>query len=411
MPAILAGAEEAILAKWIIAEGESFSIGQVIAEVETEKALVEIPAEKAGIMGRFLVEVGKPTAVGVPVAVLLSPGENAEVIDAFLASEAFSSVPTKQSTAEMSVSINDQAAPEILVAGAPRADGRTFISPIARKMARENRLDVRTLTGSGMGGRIVRIDIERAIVTSPKWITSKEAKLQSQIAQGTFIDTPHNGMRRAIARRLTESKSTVPHFYITGDLKADEMLNLRKQFNTWTSTKISVTDLLLKTVAAAFGDVPQANAIWTAEAIRQFTDVNISIAVATERGLVTPVVRNVNRMSVVETSTVAKELIDRARTGRLKQDEIEGGTFSITNLGMFGIQSFTAILNPPQSAILAVGTATKKAVVIENQIRIAQVITFTLSVDHRALDGVVAAEWFAAFTKRFENPMWLVVSM
>jgi pyruvate dehydrogenase E2 component (dihydrolipoamide acetyltransferase) len=396
MPAILAGAEEAILAKWIIAEGESFSIGQVIAEVETEKALVEIPAEKAGIMGRFLVEVGKPTAVGVPVAVLLSPGENAEVIDAFLASEAFSSVPTKQSTAEMSVSMNDQAAPE---------------SPIARKMARENRLDVRTLTGSGMGGRIVRIDIERAIVTSPKWITSKEAKLQSQIAQGTFIDTPHNGMRRAIARRLTESKSTVPHFYITGDLKADEMLNLRKQFNTWTSTKISVTDLLLKTVAAAFGDVPQANAIWTAEAIRQFTDVNISIAVATERGLVTPVVRNVNRMSVVETSTVAKELIDRARNGRLKQDEIEGGTFSITNLGMFGIQSFTAILNPPQSAILAVGTATKKAVVIENQIRIAQVITFTLSVDHRALDGVVAAEWFAAFTKRFENPMWLVVSM
>ena len=411
MPAILAGAEEAILAKWIIAEGESFSIGQVIAEVETEKALVEMPAEKAGIMGRFLVEVGKSTAVGVPVAVLLAPGEKAEVIDAFLASESLSPITTQASATELSVSTNYQVAPEMNIVDTSRADSRIFISPIARKMAREHRLDVEALTGSGMGGRIVRVDIERAIVASPKLITSVEPKLPSQILQGTFIDTPHNGMRKAIARRLTESKSTVPHFYITGDLKADEMLNLREQFNRWAPTKISITDLLLKTVAAAFGDVPQANAIWTAEAIRQFADVDISIAVATERGLVTPVVRSVNRMTVTETSSVAKELIDRARAGRLKQNEIEGGTFSITNLGMFGTQSFSAILNPPQSGILAVGAATRKAVVIEGQIQIAQVITFTLSVDHRALDGVVAAQWFAAFTKRFESPMWLVMSV
>ena len=371
----------------------------MIAEIETEKALVEMPAEKAGIMGRFLVTIGQSTAVGAPVAVLLSPGEDRDAIDILLTSELSETILVQPLTAEPNTVSPNKQKPDQVNSNQPIFDGRIFISPIARKIAKENSLDISALIGSGIGGRIIRADVERAIAFMPP----------SNSTPGSFIDTPHNGMRRAIARRLTESKSTVPHFYITGELNAEAALNLRQQINTWSATKISVTDLLLKTVAAALSDVPQANVIWTAEAIRQFADVDIAIAVATERGLVTPVLRGVNQMTLAQTSVTAKELIDRARTGRLKQEEIEGGTFSITNLGMYGTQSFSAILNPPQSAILAVGAASEKPVVINGRIEIAQVITFTLSVDHRALDGAVAAQWFAAFTKRFENPMWLVM--
>jgi pyruvate dehydrogenase E2 component (dihydrolipoamide acetyltransferase) len=216
-------------------------------------------------------------------------------------------------------------------------------------------------------------------------------------------------MRKAIARRLTESKTTVPHFYLSAPVLADDMLNFRAKYNEWAPKKVSVTDLILKTVAASFADVPQANVIWTDTALRQFSDVDISIAVATDNGLITPVVRAINHMSLAQLNVATSDLIDRARNGRLKQNEIEGGSFSVTNLGMYGTDEFSAILNPPQSAILAVGAAKQKPVVIDGEIKIRSIINFTVSVDHRAIDGAVAAQWLAAFVKRFENPFWLAI--
>ena len=201
----------------------------------------------------------------------------------------------------------------------------------------------------------------------------------------------------------------MPHFYLTAPVIADDLLNMRKKINEWSQSKVSVTDLILKTVAAAFADVPDANVIWTTEEMRKFDDVDISIAVATDNGLITPVVRGVNQMNLAQISATTADLIERARIGRLKQNEIMGGSFSVTNLGMYGTDEFSAILNPPQSAILAVGAAKQKPVVVNGVIGIASVVNFTLSVDHRAIDGALAAQWLAAFVKRFENPMWLVV--
>ena len=283
---------------------------------------------------------------------------------------------------------------------------RLFISPLSRRLAKENGLDAHSIKGTGPDGRIVRQDVEAAIAGG-KTTVSKAVPVV--IPAGSFTEIPHSGMRKAIARRLTESKTTVPHFYLSAPVLADDMLNFRAKYNEWAPKKISVTDLILKTVAASFSDVPQANVIWTDIALRQFSDVDVSIAVATDNGLITPVVRGINHMSLAQLNISTSDLIDRARNGRLKQNEIEGGSFSVTNLGMYGTDEFSAILNPPQSAILAVGAAKQKPVVIDGEIKIRSVINFTVSVDHRAIDGAVAAQWLAAFVKRFENPFWLAI--
>jgi pyruvate dehydrogenase E2 component (dihydrolipoamide acetyltransferase) len=273
-------------------------------------------------------------------------------------------------------------------------------------MAREKGLSAESIQGTGPGGRIVRRDVEVAIETKGK---SAVNAIPLAIPSGSFTDIPHSGMRKAIARRLTESKTTVPHFYLSAPVLADDMLNFRTKYNEWAPKKVSVTDLILKTVAASLEDVPHANVIWTDSALRQFSDVDISIAVATDNGLITPVVRGINHLSLAQLNVTTSDLIDRARIGRLKQNEIEGGSFSVTNLGMYGTDEFSAILNPPQSAILAVGAAKQKPVVIDGEIKIRSIINFTVSVDHRAIDGAVAAQWLSAFVKRFENPFWLAI--
>jgi pyruvate dehydrogenase E2 component (dihydrolipoamide acetyltransferase) len=284
--------------------------------------------------------------------------------------------------------------------------GRLFASPLARRLAKENGVNPATIQGSGPEGRIVRRDVESAIASQIKPIVHA---ISPAVPVGEFIDIQHSGMRKAIARRLTESKSTVPHFYLSAPVLADDMLNFRTKYNEWAEKKVSITDLILKTVAAAFSDVPSANVIWTDTALRQFSDVDISIAVATDSGLITPVVRGINQMTLAQLNNATSDLIDRARIGRLKQNEIEGGTFSVTNLGMYGTDEFSAILNPPQSAILAVGAAKQKPVAIHGEVKIRSIINFTLSVDHRAIDGALAAQWLAAFVKRFENPFWMAI--
>lgn len=419
MPEVLANATEAVISKWLIAEGESFTDGQPIAEVETDKALVEVPAEGDGILGKYIVGNGAHVQVGAPIAVLLAAGEGQVEIDKAIAesgAQVVTQVAAVSAPVETPTAIPFASAPaSIPVAPAtpnPALHGsRIFASPLARRLAKENGLDAASIAGTGPDGRIVRGDVQAAIVSGGAKVASPvptaAAPATVAIPAGSFTDIPHSGMRKAIARRLTESKSNVPHFYLSAPVLADEMLTCRTKINAWAPKKISVTDLILKTVEAAFQDVPGANCIWTDAAIRQFSDVDVSIAVATDKGLVTPVVRGINHMSLSQLSAATAELIDRARIGRLKQNEIEGGSFSVTNLGMYGTDEFSAILNPPQSAILAVGAAKQKPFVVDGEIKVASVINFTLSVDHRAIDGALAAEWLAAFVKRFENPFWL----
>jgi pyruvate dehydrogenase E2 component (dihydrolipoamide acetyltransferase) len=409
MPEVLANATEAIIANWLIQEGGSFVVGQAMAEVETEKALVEVPAETEGILGKYLAINGASVQVGAPIAILLSAGEGQAEIDSLMAEAGVQASSIPEPVANISTpSVVQEVVAETPKATAPKAEsnGRLFSSPLARRLAKENGIDPASIQGTGPGGRIVRRDVQDAISTG----TKPEAKfVNTVIPQGTFVDTPHSGMRKAIARRLTESKTTVPHFYLSAPVIANDMLNFRTKYNEWADKKVSVTDLILKSVAAAFTDVPAANVIWTEASLRQFSDVDISIAVAADKGLVTPVVRAVNQMNLAQLGLATTDLIDRARAGKLKQNEIEGGSFSVTNLGMYGTDEFSAILNPPQSAILAVGAAKQKPVVIDGEIQIRSVINFTLSVDHRAIDGALAAQWLAAFVKRFENPFWLAI--
>jgi len=413
MPEVLANATEAIIANWLIQEGGSFVVGQAMAEVETEKALVEVPAETDGILGKYLAINGASVQVGAPIAILLSAGEGQAEIDSLMAEAGVqvSAAPETVATPTSPAVVKEVV--QAVVAEAPKVEtakvessGRLFSSPLARRVARENGIDPASIQGTGPGGRIVRRDVQDAISTGTK---SEVKVVNTVIPQGTFVDTPHSGMRKAIARRLTESKTTVPHFYLSAPVIANDMLNFRSKYNEWADKKVSVTDLILKSVAAAFTDVPAANVIWTEASLRQFSDVDISIAVAAEKGLVTPVVRAVNQMNLAQLGLATTDLIDRARAGKLKQNEIEGGSFSVTNLGMYGTDEFSAILNPPQSAILAVGAAKQKPVVIDGEIQIRSVINFTLSVDHRAIDGALAAQWLAAFVKRFENPFWLAI--
>jgi pyruvate dehydrogenase E2 component (dihydrolipoamide acetyltransferase) len=399
MPEVLANATEAIIAKWLVEEGAAFTAGQPLAEAETEKALVEVPADIDGILGRKLVKDGATISVGAPIAVILAVGETAADVEKILASESIptATTPTPAKAEAVVPTVAESATHE-----------RIFSSPLARLLAKEKGINPQSLQGSGPGGRIVKRDVE-AFIASGSVSKPTAAPTFVPSGGGSYTSIAHTPMRRAIARRLTESKSSVPHFYLSAPCLADDLLNMRKKINEWAERKVSVTDLILKTVAAAFSDVPDANVIWTPEEIRRYADVDISVAVATDNGLVTPVVRAVNQMNLNQLSAATEDLIARARIGRLKQNEIEGGTFSVTNLGMYGTDEFFAILNPPQSAILSVGAAKQKPVVINGTVVVASVINFSLSVDHRAIDGALAAQWFAAFVKRFENPMWLVV--
>jgi len=419
MPEVLANATEAIIAKWLIAEGESFTDGQAIAEVETEKALVEVPGEGDGVLGRYLAKEGSHVQVGAPIAVLTTQGEGAAEIEKAIADAGVSLAPAAPEPTPAPAAATT-AAPAPVVAATPTPVAaptpsaslhgtRLFLSPLARRLAKESGLDPAQIQGTGPDGRIVRRDVQAAIAKGGVAPAKAAAPALPNIPAGSFTDIPHSGMRKAIARRLTESKSSVPHFYLSAPVLADDFLNFRKKYNDWAPKKVSVTDLILKTVAAAFSDVPAANCIWTDTAVRQFADVDVSVAVATDNGLLTPVVRGINHLNLEQLGAVTEDLIARARAGRLKQNEIEGGSFSVTNLGMYGTDEFSAILNPPQSAILAVGAAKQKPVVIDGEIKVASVINFTLSVDHRAIDGALAAEWLAAFVKRFENPFWLAI--
>ena len=283
-----------------------------------------------------------------------------------------------------------------------------------RKVAGERGVDLSGLTGTGPNGRIVRRDLERYLAAAPAPAPAAPPVIAETAAPATAVaagDTliPHTPMRRAIARRLTESKATVPHFYLTAECLVDELLALRARVNESSPVKISVNDFVIAAVAAAFGDVPEANVTWTDEGLLQHRHVDISIAVATDAGLVTPVLRGVEELRLSAIARGSADLARRARDRQLRQHEIEGGSFAVSNLGMYGTAEFSAIINPPQSGILAVGAARQQPVVADGALAVATVMRCTLSVDHRAIDGALAARWLAAFTARMENPLAAVI--
>jgi pyruvate dehydrogenase E2 component (dihydrolipoamide acetyltransferase) len=427
MPSVLADATEAAIASWLVAPGDRVAVGDPIAEIETEKALVEYQAEEPGIVGRLVLAAGEAGEVGAAMAVLIREGETDADIDAALGGQAASAAsaakaaPAASAPAPTNGQANGQAA-----AGNPGA--RIFASPLVRKIALEKRIDLAGVTGTGPNGRIVRRDIARLeerpeerrgpVQPSTERAASPAAAAPparpvppvaavSRSAADTLI--PHTPTRRAIARRLTESKATTPHFYMATECVVDELIALRRRVNETAPVKISVNDFVVMAVAAAFADVPEANVTWSEEGLLAHGSVDLSIAVSTEGGLVTPVLRSIEAKRLSGIARETRALAERARERRLLQHELEGGTFTISNLGMYDTLEFAAIINPPQSGILAVGAARQQPVVVDGAVTIATVMRCVLSVDHRAIDGALAARWLSAFTARMQNPIGMIV--
>jgi pyruvate dehydrogenase E2 component (dihydrolipoamide acetyltransferase) len=448
MPELAANAVEAVLQGWPLPEGTPYAKGDVIATVETEKAVADVEADADGVILKTLVPEGAGVEVGAPIAVIGGPEEKAADIGALLAELGVTSpgsgspapaanapvaavpttVPATVSAAApgaavpTSTPLSSAVPAQTPAAGTANGTGTTrriFSSPLARRMAREAGLPYEQITGTGPNGRIIRRDVEAAIASRDRSATVLAPPAGPGGAAGTspaatapvtgtvtaFTDVPHSRIRRAVASRLTESKQTTPHFYLRGTARVDRLLRLREELNDGAPVRVSVNDLVIKAVAGAHLLVPAMNVIWTPDAVRSFSSVDVSVAIATERGLVTPVLGSVERMTVSSVATAVRDFAERARTGRLRQDELDGGAITVTNLGMYGTEDFAAIINPPQAAILAVGAARQEPVVEDGRLGVGTVMRVTLSVDHRPVDGVVAAEWMRAFLSLVENPV------
>jgi pyruvate dehydrogenase E2 component (dihydrolipoamide acetyltransferase) len=417
MPAIAAGAETAVLSEWQVQEGVPFKKSDAIATVETDKAMVDMEAEEAGVILQFLVDSGEQVEVGAAIALSGTPGEAVDDIEAALRELGVQGAsPSSNGSQPSPVKTNSSDAPTTI----PSTQGdRVFATPLVRRLARDAHLDLGGVSGTGPNGRIVRRDIE-VLLTQTSAPTRDatpdepaEPRPPSAADIGDFKDVPHTRIRAAIAARLTESKRDTPHFYLRGTCRVDKLLKMRAELNSAAEnadgTRVSVNDLIIKAAARAHTIVPAMNVVWTEDAVRRFDAVDIAVAVATDRGLLTPVVRDAARRSLSAVSADVSELAERARLGRLTQREIEGGSFCISNLGMYGTEEFSAIINPPQSAILAVGAALREPVVDDGELAIATVMRVTLSVDHRPIDGSIAAEWMRAFVGIVENPLQILL--
>ncbi|TLU73890.1 pyruvate dehydrogenase complex dihydrolipoamide acetyltransferase [Lichenicoccus roseus] len=437
MPALSPTMTEGTLARWLKKEGDAIASGDVIAEIETDKATMEVEAVDEGILGRILVADGtEGVQVNQPIGIIVDDGE--AVPDAAApAAKSKPPVPAAEASnpTQPPAPVTHEAAPAApAAAAAPAAGGRVFISPLAKRLAKEAGLDPASIPGSGPNGRIIRADVEAAQKAGPA-TKAPEAKAPAAAPASAALAAaptparpapvpitaphtkiPNSNVRRVIARRLSEAKQFIPHFYVSIDVELDRLLALRTELNASSpkegpgTFKLSVNDMLIKAAAVTLRRVPRVNASYTDEAIIQYDDVDIAVAVSIPDGLITPIVTRADVKSLSMISNEAKALIKRARDGKLKPEEFQGGSFSISNMGMFGVKSFSAILNPPQGAILAVAAGEKRAVVRSgDRIEVANVMTCTLSVDHRVIDGALAAEWMSVFKSVVESPMSLVV--
>jgi len=417
MPALSPTMTEGKLAKWLKKVGDKVAPGDVIAEIETDKATMEVEAVDEGVLEQILVEAGtEHVAVNTPIASLRGDGEAAGAKAA--------PAPAPVATPPASAAPAPKAAAQVVAPAPAVASGdRVFASPLARRMAGQAGLDLNAIKGSGPSGRIVKHDVEAAIAgggakaAAPKTAAAQKTAALAQPAQALatagyppFEFVPASTMRKTIARRLTEAKQSIPHFYLSTDCDIDKLLALRKELNASDEKlKISVNDLIIKASAVALMKVPAANAAWTDDGIRLYKAADISVAVATDGGLITPIIRGAEGKGLAKIAAEMKDLAARARTGKLKLEEFQGGTFSISNLGMYGIRAFSAVINPPQGVILAVGAGEQRPIVKNGALAIATMMTLTLSSDHRVVDGAVGAEFLKALKALIEEPMTMLL--
>ena len=408
MPALSPTMTEGTLASWQVKEGDAIQSGQVLAEIETDKAVMEVEAVDEGVLAKILVPAGSESvAVNSVIALLAEEGEDPATISV----PSNTNAPVNNTTSEVAAPSQTTSTQKPSNKSTSDPSGtRIFASPLARRLAAEAGLDLASLKGSGPHGRIVKRDIETAIAAGPvpKAAPAQAGMVSTDLAgPAPYEVVPLNTMRKTIARRLSEAKSTVPHFYLSVDIELDQLLAARKALNTSAdgAYKLSVNDLILKACGMALMKVPKANATWADEGIRLYQRADIAVAVATEGGLITPVVRGANLKGLAAISTEMKDLAERARASKLMPEEYQGGSFTLSNLGMFGVKQFQAIINPPQASILAVGAGVEQPIARNGKIETATVMSATLSVDHRAVDGALGAQLLQAIKGYIETPL------
>ena len=418
MPKLSPTMEEGQISRWLKKEGDKVSLGEPLAEIDTDKATMEMQALTNGVLRKIIINEGQSAPLGQLIAIIGEPNEDI----ASLLSEAPAAAPAKQEQKQ-----EDQPAPQAKAAaasaapaphavdnGQPRTDsGRMIVSPLAARMAAEAGIDLRSLQGSGPGGRIIKRDIEAAISqpkAEPGYPRLVPAGQVQQIGASAYRDEPATEIRKTIARRLVTSIGPVPHFFLTTEIEMDRASEMRRGINALDpDLKISINDIIIKVAAAALIQHPQVNASFQEKFVRYYERADVGVAVAIEDGLITPVVRAADQKSLSQIAAEVRELAERARSRKLKPEEYTGATFSISNLGMFGIDEFTAVINPPEGAILAVGAMSPKPVVRDNEIVIRQIMRVTMSCDHRVIDGATGAKFLQTFKKILENPLYLVV--
>jgi pyruvate dehydrogenase E2 component (dihydrolipoamide acetyltransferase) len=438
MPKLSPTMEEGQLSRWLKKEGDKVSMGEPLAEIDTDKATMEMQALSSGVLRKILIQEGESAPLGQLIAIIGEPDED---ISAFSAPTTSSAAPKAAPTAEPAPEAKSEVPTEPAAAPTPSGNasgngsreaapveaasgGRLIVSPLAARMAAESGIDLRTVNGSGPGGRIIKRDVEGLIsgkaAPAPAADETPQRHLRavggspfqkSATAQASaYRDEPASEMRRTIAKRLVTSLGPVPHFFLTTEIEMDRAAEMRKGINELDpELKISVNDIIIKVAAAALIQHPQVNASFQDKVVRYYEQADIGVAVAIDEGLITPIVRGADQKSLSEIASEVRDLADRARHRKLRPEEYLGASFSVSNLGMFGIDEFTAIINPPEAAILAVGAMSAKPVVRNNELVIRQMMRVTMSCDHRVVDGATGAKFLQTFKKILENPLFLVV--
>jgi pyruvate dehydrogenase E2 component (dihydrolipoamide acetyltransferase) len=438
MPKLSPTMEEGVVSRWLKKEGDKVSMGEPLAEIDTDKATMEMQALANGVLRKILINEGESAPLGQLIAIIGEPDEDISSLlnqSATAAAKAQAPAPAKAESAAAKAEpapAKPEAEKPAPQASAPQgngsqaaevtersASGRLIVSPLAARMAAEAGIDLRSLQGSGPGGRIIKKDIEAAISKPrsapaaqgfPRAVETRRFQQAATVGASPYRDEPMSEIRRTIARRLVTSLGPIPHFFLTSEIEMDRAAEMRRGINALDpELKISFNDIVIKVAAAALIQHPEVNASFQEKVIRYYERADIGVAVAIPDGLITPVVRSADRKSLSEIASEVRELAERARSRRLRPEEYTGASFSVSNLGMFGIDEFTAVINPPEGAILAVGAVTPKPVVRENEIVIRQVMRVTMSCDHRVIDGATGAKFLQTFKKILENPLYLVV--
>jgi pyruvate dehydrogenase E2 component (dihydrolipoamide acetyltransferase) len=428
MPKLSPTMEEGQLSRWLKKEGDKVSMGEPLAEIDTDKATMEMQALGSGVLRKILIQEGESAPLGQLIAIIGEPDEDISAIASKAAPAAKPAAPAAPEPAEAEAATDKKSADAVSGNGkepaqAQTTSGRLIVSPLAARMAAESGIDLRSVAGSGPGGRIIKRDVEDLMAGQPakgagaqpgqthlRAVENLPVQKSATAAASAYRDQPATEMRRTIAKRLVTSLGPVPHFFLTTEIEMDRAAEMRKGINELDpDLKISVNDIIIKVAAAALMQNPQVNASFQDKIVRYYEQADIGVAVAIDEGLITPIVRAADQKSLSEIASEVRDLAERARNRKLKPEEYLGATFSVSNLGMFGVDEFTAIINPPEAAILAVGAMTPKPVVRNNEIVIRQMMRVTMSCDHRVVDGATGAKFLQTFKKILENPLFLVV--